>query len=90
MEKKIVKFESPAVVTLVDILIDAPSVNRLSSVGTRMNFIPESYSKLYKLFINDIEVDGTFLNPEGEVIINSSTSEIITRDFINSFLEDKQ
>lgn len=90
MEKKVIKFEGSAVVTLVDVLINASPVEKLIRVGSRMNFIPESYSKLYKLYINDIEVEGTFLNPEGEIILNSSTLELITSDFINSFSENKE
>ena len=86
MEKEIDKFKNIAVV----IIKDKPGSNvtqllsKYQEFGS--SFLPPEYRVSYDLYINGVKIDGDFLNPYDEFIINANTHKEITEDDIKSFL----
>lgn len=85
MEKEINKFKDIAVVTLKN-KPGSDIAQLLSNFSS--SFLPSKYRISYDLYVNGVKVDGDFLNPYDEYIINADTHKEITEDDIKSFLNE--
>lgn len=88
MEKEINKFKNTAVVVIKD--KPRSNVTQLLSKYQEFSssFLPPEYRISYDLYINGVKVDGDFLNPYDEFIINADTYKEITENDIKSFLNE--
>lgn len=92
MEKEISEFKNTAVVTLKD-KPKSREEELLSSLGISnscFTFLPPEYSTSYDLFVNGIQMEGSYLNPSDEIILDSKTFRRITEEDIINFLNNKQ
>ena len=90
MEKEISEFKNTAVVTLKD-KPKSREEELLSSLGISnscLTFLPPEYSTSYDLFINGIQMEGSYLNPSDEIILDSKTFRRITKEDIINFLNN--
>lgn len=85
MGKEINKFKDTAMVVIKD--KPGSDITQLLSNFSSL-FLPPEYRISYDLYINGVKVDGNFLNPYDEYIINADTHKEITENYIKSFLNE--
>lgn len=85
MEKEINKFKDTAMVVIKD--KPGSDIARLLS-NFSSSFLPSEYRISYDLYINGVKVDGDFLNPYDEYILDADTHKEITENDIKSFLNE--
>ena len=88
MEKEINKFKDTAVVIIKDKL--GSNVTQLLSKYPEFSssFLPLEYSICYDLYINGVKMNGNYLNPYDDYIIDAITHKEITEYDIKSFLNE--
>lgn len=88
MEKEVNKFKDTAMVILKDKL--GSNVTQLLNNYQEFSssFLPPEYSICYDLYINGVKINGDFLNPYDDYIINADTHKEITENDIKSFLNE--
>lgn len=88
MEKEINKFKDTAMVVIKD--KPGSNVTQLLSKYQEFSssFLPPEYRTSYDLYINGVKMNGDFLNPYDEYILDADTHKEITENDIKSFLNE--